>query len=128
MHNNITQPGAGVLTSLRALHPRRSLTLPEALHVAELQAERLRDLQGAHAVPIPTSIVTQLPRIIVEHDPELPAHAASGCSDWDSRRRAWVISLNPAEPRVRRRFTTMHEYKHILDHGDVPTRGVTRRA
>jgi Zn-dependent peptidase ImmA (M78 family) len=118
MPNTTPQPEPSVLATLRRLNPHRPLQLNEALWLAELQANRLLQLRGVSAdVPIPTTIVTELPRIAVEHDPDLPATAASGCSDWDYQRRTWVISLNPTEPRKRRRFTVLHEYKHILDHG-----------
>lgn len=116
MHTTTTHTGGSVLASLRALAPTQSMTLDEALRLAERQAALLLELCGGPTVPVPSSIVTDQPRITVEHDPELPAHAASGCSDWDSHRRTWVISLNPTEPRRRRRFTVLHEYKHILDH------------
>jgi hypothetical protein len=116
MHTTTTQPGGSVLASLRSLAPARPITPDEALRLAERQANRLLELHGGVAVPVPTSIVTHQPRISVEHDPDLPARAASGCSDWDSHRRTWVISLNPTEPRRRQRFTVFHEYKHILDH------------
>jgi Zn-dependent peptidase ImmA (M78 family) len=53
---------------------------------------------------------------MVGYDPDLPRHAASGCSDWDSRKRAWVIAINPEEPLTRQRFTVLHEFKHIIDH------------
>jgi Zn-dependent peptidase ImmA (M78 family) len=107
-----------VLAALRRLHPNRPLDLTDALWLAERQANRLLQLRGAaHDVPVATTIVTELPRITAEHDPNLPKDAASGCSTWDYQRRSWVISLNPTEPRTRRRFTVLHEYKHILDHG-----------
>jgi hypothetical protein len=112
-----TQHGASVLASLRALAPNRSISLDEALQLAERQANRLLELCGGASVPVPTSIVSSQPRITVERDPTLPSEAVSGCSDWDSRHRTWVISLNPIEPRRRQRFTVLHEYKHILDHG-----------
>jgi len=111
-----TQPEGSVLARLRALIPRRPLSLDEALQLAELQASRLLELTGGPVIPVATRIISEQPRIRVEHDPELPAHAASGCSDWDSRHRRWVISLNPNEPRRRQRFTVLHEYKHIIDH------------
>src|SRR4051812_19963435 len=117
MHTTTNQPGGSVLARLRALAPNHPLTLDEALRLAERQAALLLELSGGAVVPVPTSIVTNQPRIIVEHDHDLPAHAASGCSDWDSHRRSWIISLNPTEPRRRQRFTLLHEYKHILDHG-----------
>lgn len=116
MHITTTHTGGSVLASLRALAPTHSMTLDEALRLAERQAALLLELCGGPTVPVPSSIITDQPRITVEHDPDLPAHAASGCSDWDSRRRTWVISLNPTEPRRRRRFTVLHEYKHIIDH------------
>jgi Zn-dependent peptidase ImmA (M78 family) len=117
-NSNPSEGGTSVLASLRRLHPNRRLDLADALWLAELQANRLLQLRGAaHDVPVATAIVTGLPRISVEHDPDLPRDAASGCSTWDYQRRAWVISLNPTEPRRRRRFTVLHEYKHILDHG-----------
>lgn len=116
MHTTTTQPGGSVLASLRALASSHPMTLDEALRLAERQAILLLELCGGPTVPVPSSIVTDQPRITVEHDPALPAEAASGCSDWDSRRRTWVISLNPTEPRRRRRFTVLHEYKHIVDH------------
>ncbi|MFL6162737.1 MAG: ImmA/IrrE family metallo-endopeptidase [Jatrophihabitantaceae bacterium] len=117
MHNTTTTQGAiSVLASLRALAPNHPITLEDALRLAERQANRLLALFGGATVPVPTSIITDQPRITVEHDPALPTNAASGCSDWDIRRHTWVISLNPTEPRRRRRFTVLHEYKHILDH------------
>ena len=116
MHTISNQPGGSVLASLRALVPNYPITLDEALRLAERQATRLLELCGGATVPVSTRIVSNQPRITVEPDPELPAHAASGCSDWDSHRRTWIISLNPTESRRRQRFTVLHEYKHILDH------------
>lgn len=129
MHDtNTPEGGTSVLASLRRLRPNRPLDLADALWLAELQANRLLQLRGAaHDVPVPTTIVTELPRITVEHDPELPANAASGSSTWDYQRRAWVISINPTEPRTRRRFTVLHEYKHILDHGSYGIRAMGRQ-
>ena len=116
MHTTTSQPGGSVLARLRALAPSHTLTLDEALLLAERQANLLLGLSGGPVVPVPSSMVSDQPRITVEHDPSLPSEAASGCSDWDSHRRTWVISLNPTEPRRRRRFTVLHEYKHIIDH------------
>lgn len=128
MHDtNTPEGGTSVLASLRRLTPNRPLDLDEALRIAERQATRLLELRGALEVPVPTTVVTELPRITVEHDPELPANAASGCSTWDYQRRSWVISLNPTEPRTRRRFTVLHEYKHILDHGSYGIRAPGRQ-
>lgn len=117
MHEQLDATGgASVLTSLRALLPRRPLLLAEALQVAELQATRLLKLQGVEDLPVPDEVITSLPRILVETDRSLP-DSVSGCSDWDRLRRCWVILINPREPRTRQRLTMLHEYKHIIDHG-----------
>lgn len=105
-----------VLASLRVLLPPRRLLLAEAQQIAELQASRLLQLRGITDPPVPAEIVTSLPRIMIDYDPDLPRHAASGVSDWDAHRRAWVISVNPDEPATRQRITILHEYKHIIDH------------
>ncbi|HLX50205.1 MAG TPA: ImmA/IrrE family metallo-endopeptidase [Streptosporangiaceae bacterium] len=114
--NTLTEKSS-VLGTLRALLPPRRLLLSEALRLAELQANRLLHLQHVVGAPVPQEIVTSLPRVLIDYDPDLPRHAASGLSDWDAHRRAWVITLNPDEPATRQRFTVIHEYKHIVDHG-----------
>ena len=115
MHH-ITNPTekTSVLANLRALLPNRQLRLDEALRLAELQANRLLMLRGATDTPISSGIVTELPGIGVDYDIDMPA---SGSSDWDSRHRRWVITLRASEPDTRHRFTLLHEYKHIIDHG-----------
>ncbi|SDI89843.1 Zn-dependent peptidase ImmA, M78 family [Frankineae bacterium MT45] len=115
-----------VLAALRALIPREPLHLHEALTIAELQANRLLKLHGIHDVPVPVEIVSDLPRIVVEYDPDLPEDIASGGGTWDSGRECWIICLNASEPDTRQRFTLLHEFKHIVDHGSrgfVPHRG-----
>jgi Zn-dependent peptidase ImmA (M78 family) len=125
MHNNFASnpthtSSAGnisVLASLRALLPERRVLFVEALQLAEVQAVRLLQLRQITEFPVPIEVVTELPRISVHYDPDLPRHAASGSSAWDHRSRSWIISINPDEPETRQRFTILHEYKHIIDHG-----------
>ena len=57
------------------------------------------------------SLVTELPGIDVRLDADLPA---SGSAHWENGR--WVITLKSGEPLPRRRFSLMHEFKHVLDH------------
>ncbi len=117
-----------VLACLRALLPSRRMTLSEAMQRAELQAGRLLQLRDVHEPPVLEEVILGLPRIVIEHDPDLPTRAASGVSDWDNGRKVWVISVNPDEALSRQKITMLHEYKHILDHyhpglcGPVPQR------
>ena len=108
---NNTNTTDSVLSRLRALIPRRCLTNYESLRLAELQANRLLELFTIAGPLVPSELVTELPRLEVRFDPDLPA---SGTTHWEAGR--WVITLNASEPSVRRRFSLMHEFKHVLDH------------
>jgi len=114
MRNTNTNPHQGeasVLATLRQLIPDRPLRLHEALRIAELQANRLLELSSNPDQPAGAELVTGLPRIRVEYR-RLPT---SGLSYWNGRE--WVIGINLSEPETRQRFTLLHEFKHIIDHG-----------
>lgn len=115
-----------VLATLRRLIPGRPLQFSEALRIAELQANRLLELRCITEAAVPNEVVTGLPRITIEYAVDMPV---SGASCWDTNRRAWVISLNALEPDTRHRFSLLHEYKHIVDHGrsDVIYTGSARQ-
>lgn len=106
----------GVLTILRALAPRRMLTASETEYLAELQANRLLELAGRPQMPVPNELITELPRIRVLQDFDLPV---SGSAQWVSGR--WLLTLNGGEPFTRRRFSMAHELKHVIDHRHVGT-------
>ena len=74
---SLTDDQTSVLGSLRALLPNRRLSLTEALRIAELQADRLLRLRGIDDPAVPVEVVTDLPRITLDYDPDLPRHAAS---------------------------------------------------
>jgi hypothetical protein len=101
----------GVIASVRDLVPLRPLSYGEHLRVAELQANRFLTLVGVQKAPIPERVITELPRVHVEHLSPFPV---SGATHWSSGQ--WLVALNGSEPRVRQRFSLAHEFKHILDH------------
>lgn len=68
-------PARSVLAILRAAAPPRRLSRPHSLIIAELQANLLLEMAGHPALPIPTELITQLPRIAVASDEELPNSA-----------------------------------------------------
>ena len=103
-----------VIAVLRSLVPIRLLSTDEAERLAERQADRLLHLAGISEPQVPTELIAELPRITVRLDPQLPV---SGSAQWVSGR--WLISLNAGEPWTRRRFSLMHEFKHVLDHPRV---------
>ncbi len=108
-----TNPNS-TLFRLRALMPRRPLSHHESLRVAELQANRLLELTGVREPGTPSEIVSGLPFVEVGVRPDLPV---SGLTNWFKPR--WLILLNANEPPGRRRFSLMHEFKHILDHDGI---------
>lgn len=117
-----TEPS--ILRCLRKLAPQQALTLPEAVNVSEAQVEWLLDVCSVHAPPVPSEIVTDLPGITVRLDGNMPPDT-SGVSHWSREHRCWIILLNATESAVRRRFTLMHEWKHIIDHGRPKLRDVS---
>jgi IrrE N-terminal-like domain len=106
-----TMSGRSVLALLRSLVPQRRLTFGESLRIAELQANRLLRHFEIDAPPVPDEVVTELPRIRIEREHGLPV---SGAAYWNGR--YWIITLNADDHPLRRRFSLMHEFKHILDH------------
>lgn len=103
-----------VLGSLRALIPAHDrVTFAEALQVAERQADKLLHLHGHAKLPIPTELITALPKVAVEYT----RHLASGATFWHHHRQTWIIHLSRSDSPRRQRFTLAHEYKHIIDHG-----------
>jgi len=113
MHHiiNDTSYRHGALASLRGLIPSRHLSYAEALRIAELQANRLLELSGSSEQPAGAEFVAELPRLLVKYR-TLPT---SGLSYWDGQQ--WIVGINRDEPETRQRFTLLHEFKHIIDHG-----------
>ncbi len=100
-----------MIRQLQRLAPARLLSTAEALAVAELQAQRLRQLLGVTEGALSEQQLRALGGIIIERVPDLGVSGATRQID-----RRWVILLNRDDPPVRQRFTIAHELKHILDH------------
>lgn len=116
--NTTSTEATSVLKSLRSLMPARVLSYSEALQRAELQASRLLELHSITGGPVPSEIVTELPRLRVVQTYDLPV---SGSAHWDGG--SWVLTVNASEYNLRQRFSMMHEFKHVLDH---PVRDLIR--
>jgi len=103
-----------ILASLRTLIPSRDCDFDEALAVAERQATKLADLLRARDGSfdgIQLHHIAELPRIQVVYD-SLPV---SGMSYWNGQ--TWILAIAASDTPARQRFTLLHEFKHILDHG-----------
>jgi len=106
--NTATQSTLG---RLRSIAPSTGeLSFDEALRVAELQAARIAELVGGFD-RLTEATIGQLPRVrVVQED-----LGVSGMSHWTGTE--WLITLNERDSLRRQRFTLLHEFKHIIDHG-----------
>jgi hypothetical protein len=100
-----------VIGHLRGLIPKRRLHFSEALRLAELQANRFRELLGRTEPGLPEDAIARLPRLIVTREADLPV---SGLAQWHNGR--WIVALNALEPEVRQHFSLAHELFHIINH------------
>lgn len=105
----MTTTTRSTLARLRRLTPERDVQFHEALRIAELQATRLLEIIGDSSIE--AHHITAMPRIRVVYD-TLPV---SGLSYWNGRE--WIISISKTDSLARQRFTLLHEFKHIIDHG-----------
>jgi hypothetical protein len=102
---------ANILATLRSLVPQRPLRYQEAIRIAELQANRFRELLQINSPAFPHEAITELPKITVAFDEEIQV---SGSAHWNGA--SWIIVINAHEDPIRQRFSLAHEFKHILDH------------
>lgn len=100
-----------VLQQLRALVPDRRVSHLESLRIAERQAQALREILHVDSDYIDTDAIASIARIQIDLVPDIPL---SGASFWSNG--TWHIHVRADEPVVHRRFTVLHELKHILDH------------
>jgi len=106
-----SQQEVSVLATLRRLSPKRALNRDETLALAERQADLLLQLGRVGGPPTPSALITELPRVLVRIERELPVSAAT---HWINGR--WLLLINGTEPTERQRFSLCHEYKHCIDH------------
>ncbi|AGB22131.1 putative Zn peptidase [Mycobacterium sp. JS623] len=114
MHQEDQSYSTSVLAQLRAVIPvHAQVSFADALRVAELQANKLIELHGIVTGPVPTELISELPKLTVGYTGRL----VSGATFWDKHHQVWVIQLSRTDSQARRRFTLAHEFKHIIDHG-----------
>lgn len=99
-----------VIGALRQLLPEQAVTFIEAHEVAERQAALLLALFRITEPPVPQSVISSLPDIVVEQREDWPVSAMTLHA-----RSKWRIVIKAEEPHKRQRFSLAHEFKHILD-------------
>lgn len=102
-----------VLKQLRRFIPTCRSEFASALQVAERQATALIELLGVGISGVQAAHLQGLPRIEVCY----ADLSVSGTSHWTGT--TWLISINRDDCKERQRFTLLHEFKHIIDHGSA---------
>jgi Zn-dependent peptidase ImmA (M78 family) len=112
-----------IVKQLRAMMPRRPLSLSESLILAERQANRALALVGVKRPGTSLGWITELPRTEVKLVPRyrledlaerLNVNALAGATAFAKGR--YLILVNKGDAQPRRRFTLAHEWKHLLDY------------
>lgn len=111
--NNHHHPPAAapqlILTKLRH-HTHQHLRL-DPLRLAEDHGHQLHELLATTNGVLPDGTIETLPHIEVKLDRELPV---AGSAYWNGT--TWIITLNSTDTPTQRRWTLLHELKHIIDH------------
>jgi hypothetical protein len=100
-----------VIPRLRALMELHKLSLPKARIVADQQADLLRQLVQSPGPAMPLDVLFRLPGMHVEYRPDVPVPGLS----WPTEPDHWRIVISGRHPREERRFSLLHEFKHVLD-------------
>jgi hypothetical protein len=108
-----------LLAELRNLAPPRPLTYGESLQLARVQAWHLRQWMGAGDEPAINLLWLVRQRAVpVSFVPSYKLGEESGLTTDHFGGRLQVF-INEGEPRVRQRFSLLHEVKHVLDFPDA---------
>jgi hypothetical protein len=99
-----------IIVHLRSLALAEPGSTEERLRLAQQQAGVLLALCGITEPPVPEEIIEHLPRLIVHEVASLPHPAEISFING-----SWLMLLDGVEPLPWRRWTMMHEFKHILD-------------
>jgi len=102
-----------LLSDLRKLAPVRALRYSEHMNVAERQATRLHQLLGQRGPAASLVWLTEAPSISVILQPRWKMNGLSGLTL--GNRASGSSASTRANSHTRRRFTLMHEFKHLLD-------------
>jgi predicted transcriptional regulator len=110
-----------LISELRDMAPKKPLSYGQSIQLARLQAARIRQWVQAEA-PAINLIWLVKQRLVPVHF--VPAHrlgdTTSGLTTDEVDGRLQVF-INDNEPRVRQRFSLLHEFKHVIDFDDAET-------
>jgi hypothetical protein len=107
-----------LIERLRAIPPHRPLTYGESLRVAQWQAFHLRRWDGGDKPNIDLLWLVRQRAVPVNFVASYKLGEESGLTT-DQVGGKLQMFINEREPRVRQRFSVLHEFKHVLDFDDA---------
>lgn len=110
-----------LLSELRALAPKRPISYGESIQVARMQAAKLREwVQAVDVAEFPLGWLLSQDAVSVSFVPSHELNEESGMTTdlIDGKLRVYI---NEREPQVRQRFSSLHEWKHVIDFPDAVT-------
>ncbi|SPX87802.1 putative Zn peptidase [Mycobacteroides abscessus] len=105
--------GTALLTVLRRIAPQRRMAYWEHLRYAERQAHRLHHELGQTKPGVNLLWMLGMDNITVVMEPSWRMEGIAGMTTWKDDH--WHVAINKGDMHARRRFTLMHEFKHIVD-------------
>lgn len=107
-----------LIARLRAIAPKRPLSYGESLQVGRRQAERLRRSLSVAQPDINLMWLIDQQAVPVKFVASHKLGEESGLTT-DQITGRLTMFVNESEPRVRQRFSLLHEFKHVLDWRDA---------
>ena len=114
MNKKTKQAVQALITSLRAVPSNRAFTYGESLQIARIQAAKFRDWADAHEPEINLIWLIEQQAVPVNFVASYILGEQSGLTT-DHISGKLEMYVNEGEPRVRQRFSLLHELKHVLD-------------
>jgi Zn-dependent peptidase ImmA (M78 family) len=112
------QAMSNVLVQLRKLSPKRPLSYSESLTMAKLQAHTARKILGLTGPSASLEWALSLPRVEVQLLPAFKMiELGENTSGFTTRQTngTYVIGINRSNSYTHRRWTLVHELKHLID-------------
>src|SRR3954471_13568352 len=103
-----------LISDLRSLAPLRPLTYGQSLEVAQMQADRLRDWIKADEPAVNLLWLRKQRAVPVRFEASYLVKEKGGLTT-DKITGKLGMFVNENDPRLRQRFTLLHEFKHVLD-------------
>lgn len=100
-----------LLTRLRALTPKHAMSAAQVFHLADAQADTLRNATRIPTLRLPEETIEDLPGIHILRRRRVTEPTARQ----DSHSLEWVITVDAALPEAQQRVAVLRAFKQVID-------------